>query len=107
VGTWDGTSKKIYVDGSLIHSEPTNPTIEFRGNFSIGRRSANSEGTTSLFLFDGLINDVRIYDHVLSQREINELAQAKILHYSFNKDEDIVYDITGYKNHGAKVGSLD
>lgn len=54
--------------------------------------------------FKGLINDVRIYDHALSQKEINDLARAKVLHYTFNKDENVVYDSSGYKRNGNKIG---
>lgn len=31
------------------------------------------------------IDDVRIYDHTLSPREVRDLAQAKVLHYQFNE----------------------
>lgn len=30
------------------------------------------------------INDVRVYDHALSEKEIKEIAKAKILHYTFD-----------------------
>jgi len=49
--------------------------------------------------FNGNVNDIRIYNHALSQKEINDLAKAKILHYTFNKDEDIIYDSSGYKHN--------
>ncbi len=32
----------------------------------------------------GGIDDVKIYDHALSTKEIKELAKAKVLHYTFN-----------------------
>ena len=32
----------------------------------------------------GLLDDVRIYDHALSTKEVKELAKAKILHYKFD-----------------------
>ena len=62
--------------------------------FNIGRRSNG-------VYFLGELNDVRMYDHALSQKEINDLAKAKVLHYTFNKDEDIVYDSSGYKRNGT------
>lgn len=34
--------------------------------------------------FIGDIDDVRVYDHLLSTKEIHELSMAKILHYDFN-----------------------
>ena len=36
------------------------------------------------FSFNGCINDVRIYDHALSEQEIKKLAQGLILHYPLN-----------------------
>lgn len=33
---------------------------------------------------NGMLSDFRIYDHILSQKEINSLAQGLILNYSFN-----------------------
>jgi hypothetical protein len=62
-----------------------------------------SDGSSQRFL--GSLNDVRIYNHALSQKEINELAKAKVLHYVFNKDESIVYDNSGYGRNGTKVNS--
>ena len=38
--------------------------------------------------YKGLISDVRIYDHCLSDKEIYELAKAKILHYDFEDVEE-------------------
>lgn len=34
--------------------------------------------------FIGRINDVRVYNHILSEKEIKEIAKAKILHYTFD-----------------------
>lgn len=34
--------------------------------------------------FHGIIDDVRLYNHILSDKEIKELAKAKILHYKFD-----------------------
>jgi hypothetical protein len=62
-----------------------------------------SDGSGQWFL--GSLNDVRIYNHALSQKEINDLVKAKVLHYTFNKDESIVYDNSGYKRNGTKVNS--
>jgi len=50
---------------------PTNMWIGYDG----GRNTA---------FFNGLIDDVRIYDHALSLKEVQELAKAKVLHYTFD-----------------------
>ena len=37
-----------------------------------------------IFSFNGDINDLRIYNHALSAKEIYELSLAKVLHYDFD-----------------------
>lgn len=50
------------------------------------------------------INDVRIYDHALSIKEIQELVKTKILHYTFNDYQDptganaMIRDNSGFGN---------
>ena len=44
------------------------------------------------------INDVRIYDHTLSQAEIQELKKALVLHYTF--DDILAEPTTNYGNQG-------
>jgi hypothetical protein len=55
-------------------------------------------GYASLF-FKGFINDVRIYDHALTDMEIQDLARAKILHYSF---DDFQEPTTNISKHSTK-----
>jgi hypothetical protein len=77
-----------YVDGV---KENTSATIsqwsglDFNNiwTFKIGSYTASNQISPSLF-FNGQINDVRIYDHALTDIEIQEIARAKILHYSFD-----------------------
>jgi len=47
--------------------------------FRIGRDSRT--GTT---VTNGVIDDVKIFDHALSLKEVKELSKAKILHYTFD-----------------------
>ena len=46
----------------------------------IGRDQAHG----GFFPFNGDINDLRIYDHALSQAEIKELSKALVVHYTFD-----------------------
>jgi len=61
--------------------------------------------TTTSYDFDGYLNDVRIYDHKLSVKEIEELARAKVLHYQFSHEKntsgDLVLDSSGYERHAT------
>jgi hypothetical protein len=103
--TYDGLQKKIYLNGILlqtINSSTPGNLVSSNGNVFIGRDNP----AVATYFFSGQINDVRIYDHVLSQKEINDISKAKVLHYTFNKDEDIVYDNSGYKRSGSKQTTL-
>jgi hypothetical protein len=91
----------VYINGVKDNSSTASSFIYISssGNGSIGQYTTSSE------VWKGYLNDIRIYDNALSQKEINELAKAKVLHYVFNKDESIVYDNSGYKRDGNKVNS--
>ena len=54
------------------------------------------------------LNDVRIYDHCLSDKEVEEISKGLILHYKLDDifDNEKIYDSSGYNNDGTIVGSL-
>ena len=86
VGEWvhwtmcyDGTKYYVYKNGVLLTS----------GN----ARKANIDfNMTTLYLFGGVannysqcsLNDVRIYDHCLSPKEVKEISQGLVLHYKLD-----------------------
>lgn len=91
------TNIVLYLNGELVLTSTaigTNPT----GQYFIGAwLNTNAQN------FKGKINDVRIYDHALSEKEIREIAKAKILHYTFDQPTGeseglVVRDISGYRN---------
>jgi large repetitive protein len=64
-GTYDGTTVRLYVNGSLISSKPLSGNlVSSTSPLRIGGNSIWGE------YFSGLIDDVRIYDRVLSNAEI-------------------------------------
>ena len=79
----DGNKTYAYVNGVLL------------GDTASGFLPTNIEGTDmciggatyySGMQFFGRINDVRIYDHCLSQKEVEEIAKGLILHYKLDNN---------------------
>jgi hypothetical protein len=78
--TYDGTTIRLYVNGSLDGEFERSDMKIVPDNIQIFRWSL----PTSSFTFDGCLNDVRIYDNVLSPREIKEIAKGLVLHYTLS-----------------------
>jgi hypothetical protein len=70
---------RIYINGSL-DSEYTEtiPVAPYTGVWYWGQRSNSTNW------FNGKYNDIRVYDHLLTDMEIQEIARAKILYYTFD-----------------------
>jgi hypothetical protein len=74
-GTYDGTTKKIYVNGILKNSAAeTNIEWSQSGNrFVVGKMSYGYTVTNAYFPFVGDISDVRVYATALSADDIADL----------------------------------
>jgi len=81
----DGPMNYIYVDGQL--SKYWDSSSKYTDNFipllgasynriTIGTSAGNPNNRAN-----GLVNDIRIYDHALSPREIKEISKGLVLHY--------------------------
>jgi hypothetical protein len=70
----------IYIDGIKNNTSSASPIvfISSTGTGMVGQYSLGAE------TWRGYLNDIRIYDHGLTDMEIQELARAKILHYTFD-----------------------
>lgn len=73
---------KIYFDGIEVVSKKLTKAVNFTAYPILIGQWASSY--LKNYEFIGKINDVRIYDHALSTKEIKEIAKAKILHYTFD-----------------------
>lgn len=99
-GTYDGSELKLYKNGKLISTTKCTqqPRTDGAKFITVGCRES------ATYPFKGLINDVRIYNHVLSAKEIKELSKAKILHYKFDSSLESnvkINDCSGLNNHSA------
>lgn len=110
VGAWNhlaivrkaGSYKKFYLNGQLINSTTTTgtPTLANSSWFSIGT-SQNSATTATTNPLNGRLNDVRIYNHALSDKEVEEVSKGLILHYPLNKIN--VNTVENLRYSGEKV----
>ena len=67
-GTYDGTTQKLYIDGSQVQSATTSQTISTTTNAKIGRGSYSA-----IALMDGNLANVAIWNRALSSDEINSV----------------------------------
>ena len=81
--TWDGSITKLYINGELknTYTNLNNGTVKTSNKFSLGSNVIGS--STKL---RGSLNDVRIYDHCLSPKEVHEIAKGLVLHYKLDQD---------------------
>ena len=69
VGTYDGTTQKLYVDGSLISSQAISTTINTTTGARIGARSHTSPAS----YWEGNLANVAIWNRALTSDEINSV----------------------------------
>ena len=106
VGTADGSTLKLYVDGVLRGSTaitvnpPSNNDPLTIGSFFSSQRS-----------FNGTIDEVRIWNRALSASEISNLYNGTyvnrtglVLEMNMNEEQELTtYDSSGYDNHGTLI----
>ena len=99
--TYNGSTAKLYLNGVL---ESSKAITGFGKSYLVSNflgigASASGTQTPSSNMFNGKMNDIRFYDHVLSIKEIKELYKSCIVHYNFNVDDGTtVYDSSGHGN---------
>ena len=77
--TKDQNSTKCYINGNL-----TNTIFNNQYEASLGKLTGNV--TIGASTCAAYLNDVRIYDHCLSPKEIEEISKGLILHYPLNNN---------------------
>ena len=91
-----------YVDGSLMASKSvTGGVTSASTKMEIARRYGQTAYYTS-----GKINDIRVYDHCLSAKEIKEISKGLVLNYKLNETYGMTNLFAGktfnvYNNYGT------
>jgi hypothetical protein len=68
VGTYDGTTQKLYIDGSLNASQAASQTISTSTDATIGKEAFNNAA-----FFNGNLANVAIWNRALTSDEINSV----------------------------------
>lgn len=94
---------RVYIDGTL-YIEATGKTQSFivPSNFGL----FYNPSATDVYKHIGQVEDLRIYDHALSTKEIKELAKAKILHLAFDNYEEPTTNLIPDGNFSRKTFQL-
>lgn len=111
VGVRDGTTIKYYVNGNLYETNTT-PLIQNIINTDNAEIGCWVYAGTPWGCFDGLIDDIRIYDRAITESEISELFHENgwsndisndlVAYYPFNGNAN---DESGNSNHGTVNGA--
>ncbi len=78
VGTWDGQIMRVYVDGRFQTSGAKTGVMTTATDFELGRRPGAAN------YFAGGLDDIRIYNRALNEREVTLLSYRKNIAYEFS-----------------------
>ena len=98
VCTYDGTTQKLYINGSLDQSATTSQTVSVTTNAKIGARNFDDRAVEFL----GKIDELGIYDRALTAAEVTQIYRIK---YGANLVQNGRFDELG--SELARNGNFD
>ena len=106
VFTRSGTAIKMYRDGTLVTTATFSGALPtYSDGYGVGIGCFHHSGY--IYPLIGSIQDFRIYDHALSQKEVVELAKGLMLHYTLDNPYTTgIYNFySGTNAHGEPSGN--
>lgn len=96
----EGGYCSIYINGERkVHSAQNIKSMNF-----------NYSWPTTIIQNTAINNicDFRVYDHVLTEKEIRALSSGMLIHYNFEDGVgSTIYDCSGYENHAINTGVIE
>ncbi|MDD4062224.1 MAG: LamG domain-containing protein [Candidatus Pacebacteria bacterium] len=96
----NGSNANLFIDNSFIGSRVDSTSIDIVGPLRVGG--------IDIYFWDGLIDDVRIYNRALSAEEVEQLYKGYDIrnglvgHWPLNEGQgETAYDRSGNDNHGT------
>ena len=86
--TYDGSTIKIYVNGICEKTQAfsgMSVPADYISCFCWNLTGTSGNTIQANYKLQGSLNDVRVYDHCLSEMEVKKLAQGLIVHYPLNR----------------------
>ena len=106
VAVYDGAQKAIYVDGQFDVLQTAGSSLSAPSTPVLIGAAHNTDGSRFQF-YQGLIDELRIYDRALSANEIatlyNQTADPTLIGY-WSFDDGTAVDLSGKDNHGTVYG---
>lgn len=96
--TYNGTTANLYINGVYDRS-----ATSASGSISAFRLNLGTGYNRSSYYYSGKIDDVRIYNHALSEKEVKELAKAKVLHYTFDEFQEPTVNLAPYTDYSNRT----
>jgi len=99
VGTWDGTTRKIYVDGLLMSSDTPGAAAVTTASFYVGANIANST------LFNGCLAELMIVNRALTLAEVQAYSASGGIGTSLPAATAAYYKFQGSINDSGPFGN--
>lgn len=97
--TYDGSTICLYINGVLDKSYAFTEQVfaeDYFGAYmwSLNGATIGTRGPCNNYNMKGKLNDIRIYNHTLSKKEVKEISKGLILDYNF--ENDYLENMTNY-----------
>ena len=89
--TFGNDIANVYINGELVNTKTISSTPYTGSNLNIGSRSASVDGTSHSYYSKIYANDIRIYDHTLSPKEVKKISEGLIVHYTLSNNDNWLY----------------